>query len=158
MVSFDVVSLFTNVPLEQITNIIIKRIYDKNEINTNIPKQEMKELLYLCTKNAHFTLNTKTYVKDDGVAMGSPLGPMLANIFMVELEQNIIPTLSKDISLWKRYVDDTICFVNSNRISHVLESLNSFHSNTKFTLEKEKGNKIPCLDIVNTLQRFNQHY
>ena len=62
MVSFDVVSLFTNIPLEQITNIIIKRIYDKNEINTNIPKQEMKELLYLCTKNAHFTLNSKTYV------------------------------------------------------------------------------------------------
>ena len=71
----------------------------------------MKEFLYLCTKNAHFTLNSKTYVQVDGVAMGSPLGPVLANIFMVELEQNIIPTLSKDISLWKRYVDDTICFV-----------------------------------------------
>ena len=54
MVSFDVVSLFTNDPLEETINIIIKRIYDKNEINTNIPKQDMKELLYLCTKNAHF--------------------------------------------------------------------------------------------------------
>ena len=71
----------------------------------------MKEFLYLCTKNAHFTLNSKTYVQVDGVAMGSPLGLVLANIFMVELEQNIIPTLSKDISLWKRYVDATICFV-----------------------------------------------
>ena len=67
---------------------------------------------------------------------------------MVELEQNITPTLSKDISLWKRYVDDTICFVNSNRISHVLESLNSFHSNIKFTVEIEKGNKIEFLDIL----------
>ena len=80
--------------------------------------------------------------------MGSPLFPVLANIFMVELEQNIIPTLSKDISLWKRYVDDTICFVNSSRISHVLESLNSFHSNIKFTVEIEKGNKIAFLDIL----------
>ena len=138
MVSFDVVSLFTNVPLEQTINIIIKRIYDKNEINTNIPKQEMKELLYLCTKNAHFTLNSKTYVQVDGVAMGSPLGHVLANIFMVELEQNIIPTLSKDISLWKRYVDDTICFVNSSRISHILESSNNFYNNIKFTTEIEK--------------------
>ena len=138
MMSFDIVSLFTNVSLEETINIIIKRIYDKNEINTNIPKQEMKELLYLCTKNAHFTLNSKTYVQVDGVAMGSPLGLVLANIFMVELEQNIIPTLSKDISLWKRYIDDTICFVNSNRISHVLESLNSFHSNIKFTVETKK--------------------
>ena len=50
MVSFDVVSLFTNVSLEETINIIIKRVYDKNEINSSIPKQEMKELLYLCTK------------------------------------------------------------------------------------------------------------
>ena len=147
MVSFDVVSLFTNDPLEETTNIIIKRIYDKNEINTSIPKQEMKELLYLCTKNAYFTLNIKTYVQVDGVAIGSPHGPVLANIFMVELEQNI-STLSKDTSLWKRYVDDAICFVNSNRISHALESLNSFHSNIKFTVEIEKGNKIAFLDIL----------
>ena len=137
MVSFDVVSLFTNVPLKQTINIIIK-IHDKNEINTNILKQKMKELLYLCTKNAHFTLNSKTYVQVDGVAMGSPLGHVLANIFMVELEQNIIPTLSKDISLWKRYVDDTICFVNSSRISHILESSNNFYNNIKFTTEIEK--------------------
>ena len=40
MVSFDVVSLFTNVPLEEEIHIIIKRIYDQNEINTNIQKQE----------------------------------------------------------------------------------------------------------------------
>ena len=53
--------------------------------------------------------------------MGSPVGPVLVNIFMVELEQNIILTLSKETSLWKRYVDDTICFVNSNSINHVLE-------------------------------------
>ena len=47
MISFDVVSLFSNVPLDEAINIIIKRIYDKYEIN--IPKQKMKELLYLCT-------------------------------------------------------------------------------------------------------------
>ena len=43
--------------------------------------------------------------------MGSTLGPVLANIFMVELEQNIIPTSSNNMSLWKRYVEDTICFI-----------------------------------------------
>ena len=111
MVSFDVVSLFTKVPLDETIDIIIKRIYDKKEINTDIPKKEMRELLYLCTKNAHFTLNNKTYFQVDGVAMGSPLGPVLANIFMVELERNIIPALSNDILLWKRYVDDTISFI-----------------------------------------------
>ena len=74
MMSFDVVSLFTNVLLEQTINIIIEIIYDKNEINTNIPKQEMKELLYFCTKNAHFTLNSKTYVHIYGVLTGHCFG------------------------------------------------------------------------------------
>ena len=148
MVSFDVVSPFTNISLEETINIVTKRIYDKNEINTNIPKQEMKELLYLCTENAHFTLNSKAYVQIDGVAMGSPLGPVLPNNFTVELEQNIISTLSRDISLWKRYVDDSIFFVNSNSINHVLESLNSFHSNIKFTTEIKKKKKIAFLDML----------
>ena len=85
--------------------------------------------------------------------MGFPLGPVLANIFMVELEQNTIPTLSKDISLWRRYVD-TICFVHSNRISHVLELLNSFHSNINFTIQIEKENKIAFLDIL--LMRYKE--
>ena len=86
IVSFDIVSLFTNVPLEETINIIIIRIYDKNKINTNIQKQEMKDLLYLCTKNAHFTLNSKTYVtyvQIDGIAVGSPIDSVLANIVTV---------------------------------------------------------------------------
>ena len=53
-----------------------------------------------------------------------------------------------DISLWKRYVDHAICFVNSNHIIHVLESLNSFHTNIKITAEIEKVNKIEFLDIL----------
>ena len=108
MVSFDVVSLFINVILDETIAIIIKRIHDKKEINTDIPKKERRELLYLCTKNTHFTRDNKPNLQVDGVAMRSPLGPVLANIFMVELERSIIPTLSNGISLWKRYVDDNI--------------------------------------------------
>ena len=53
----------------------------------------MKELLNLCTKSIHFTFGGNIYVQNDGVAMGSPLVPVLANIFMVELERSVIPTL-----------------------------------------------------------------
>ena len=55
MVSFDVGSLFTNVPLEETIEIILKRIYINKQITTDIPKQEMKELLILRTKSVHFT-------------------------------------------------------------------------------------------------------
>ena len=112
----------------------------------------MRELLYLCTKNAHFTLNNKTCLQVDGAAMGSPLGPVLANIFVEELERNIIPTLSNDISLWKRCVDETICFIKltsiNNSINKILEALNSYHINIKFTIEIETENKILVLDVL----------
>ena len=80
--------------------------------------------------------------------MGSPLGPVLANMFMVELEQKMVPTLSNDISLWKRYADDTICFIKLPSIKKVLETLNSYHTNIKLTIEIETENKILILDVL----------
>ena len=114
MVSFDVTSLFTNVPLDKTIEIILKRVYEKKEIMTTIPMREMKELLYLSTKNVHFSFNNEIYMQNDAVAMVSPLGTVLANIFMVELERVIIPSLYDKIKLWKRQVDDTIAFVKTD--------------------------------------------
>ena len=94
LVSFDVESLFTNVPLDFTIDVILDRIYVKKDMQTNIEQGDLKRLLVLCTKNVHFCFNGSTYTQSDGVAMGSPLGPILANIFMVELENEIIPTLT----------------------------------------------------------------
>ena len=62
MVSFDVKSLFAIVPLDPAIDIILKRIYEKNEIVTSITKNEMKEVLILGTKSVHFTFESRTYV------------------------------------------------------------------------------------------------
>ena len=113
MVSFDVKSLFTNASLEKTVKITLKRIYERKEINTSISKKEMKQLLTLCTKNVHFTYDNKVYQQNDGVAMGSPLGPVLSGIFMVELENSLVPTLNQSMTLWQRFVDDTITFVKT---------------------------------------------
>ena len=43
----------------------------------------MKELLYLYTKNIHFSFDDNIYIQNDGAAMGSPLGPILGNIFTI---------------------------------------------------------------------------
>ena len=82
MVSFDVKALFTSIPLTETIDIILDRNYNRKEISTALTKNEMKKLLTLCTKNVHFTLNNEIYVQNDGVAMGSRLGPILANVFM----------------------------------------------------------------------------
>ena len=131
-------SLFANVPLDYTINIILRRIYDDNELYTNISKKEMKEILLLCTKTAHFTFNNEIYQQCDGIAIGSPLGPVIAGIFMVELEKSLNPNLMEHMSRWKRYVDDTIAVIQLSSIEHVLSILNSFYQNIEFTYELEQ--------------------
>ena len=97
MVSFDVKSLFTSVPLEHTIDITIKRIYAKHEITTVFTRPEMKKLLTICTKNVHFSFNNNIYIQIDGVVMCSPLGPVLANIFMAELESVLVPKLNDHV-------------------------------------------------------------
>ena len=111
MVSFDVPSLFTNVPLDYTIDVLLPLIYTQREIETNIRKKELKDLLILCTKNVHFSLNEQLYLLKHVIAMGLPLGPIRADIFLVELERNLLPILPQYMTSWKRYVDDTISYV-----------------------------------------------
>ena len=127
MESFDVKSLFTSVPLTEKIDIILDRVYNCEEISTVLAKTEMKKLLILCTKNVHFTLNNEIYVQNDGVAMGSPLGLILANVFTVELENTLVPRLHQHVKKWRRYVDDAFAYVKNESIDYVLTTLNLFH-------------------------------
>ena len=76
----------------------------------------MKELLKLCAKNVPFTFEGNIYVQNDGLAMGLPLGPILANIFMLELERSLILTLTDKMKSWTRYVDHTLCYIKKTQL------------------------------------------
>ena len=89
----------------------------------------MRDLILLCTKNVHLTFNNNIYKQTDRVAMGSPIGPVLADIIMVELENTMVPRLSNHFHFWRRHVDDTFTFVKEELITFVLEELNSYHPN-----------------------------
>ena len=56
----------------------------------------------------------------DGVAMGSPLVPVFADIFMIDVEKAILPDLRECIKYWKKYVDDTISFVKLRTINYAI--------------------------------------
>ena len=148
VISFDVEALCTNVPLDYTINLILKRIYDNHEINTNISRKEMKDLLILRTKNVHFSLASQIFIQCDGVAMGSPLGPVLGGTFMTELERTLIPKLRGHMMSWKSFVDDTITSIKPTSVPYVINVLNSFHSNIEFTYEEEKDGQIPFLDVL----------
>ena len=80
--------------LHQMIEIILSKVYQEKKIKTSIPKNILRELLYLCTKEVHFMFNDEIYIQSVGVAMGSPLGPLFANIFMTSLEEEVIPKLT----------------------------------------------------------------
>ena len=94
--------------------------------------------------------NGKTYIQVDGVMMGSPLGALFANIFMCEMENEIMPTLGTKLINWMRYVDDTFVFIKNGKQEEVLRKLNAYHENIRFTYELEEANGLPFLDVLVT--------
>ena len=78
IVSCDVTSLSTDIPLQETIGIAVNLIFNYNP-NLNITR---KELFLFATSQTHFTFNSTFYNTIDGVAMGSPLAPVFANIFM----------------------------------------------------------------------------
>ena len=95
----------------------------------------------------HFTYDNTVYQQNDEVAMVSPLSPVLSGIFMVKLENDLVPELNKSMTLW-RFVDDAITSVKNNTIVYVLDQLNNFHERIQFTYEVEHNSKIPFLDVL----------
>ena len=116
MVSFDIKSLFMKVPWNPTIDNFKENMWEK--WNTSITKNKI-----LCSKNVHCAFESRTSVQTDGVAMGSPLGPVLADIFMMELENSLAPNMTKYIMYWKQYVDDTICFVNIGTTEFIISVL-----------------------------------
>ena len=113
----------------------------------------------------HFSFNNDIYIQIDGVAMGSQLGPILTNIFMVELETVLVPKLKNHIKKRRNFVDDTFVYVKRGSIEYILSVRNSFHDNIKFTYKQENNDKLPILDVLfirdcektNTVFRKDKH-
>ena len=121
LVSYDVISLFTNIPLQETIDIANNLIFIHNP-NLNITRKELKKIFLFATSQTHFIFNSKFYNQIDGVAMGSPLAPVLANIFMGFHKSKWLNdyNLNKPI-FYLRYVDDILAaFVNEQ------DSLNFF--------------------------------
>ena len=76
LVSYDVTSLLTNIPPQKTNDIAINLIFSHN------PNLNIKKLFLFATSQTHFIFNSKFYNQIDEVAMGCPLAPVLANIFM----------------------------------------------------------------------------
>ena len=160
MVSYDVSSLFTNVPLIETIDIIISALFPtEDSVFEGFDINSFRRLLELAVMDNYFIFNNKIYKQTDGMAMGSPLGPTFANIFMCHLEKLYLeqcPTSFKPV-FYKRYVDDTfVLFKEMQHANLFLNFINSFHPNISFTMDTESDNQLPFLDI--TISRSNDQF
>ena len=115
LVSYDVTSLFTNFPLQEIIDIAINLIFNHNP-NLNITTKELKKLFLFAASQTHSIFNSKFYNQFDWVAMDSSLAPALANIFMGFHESKWLNeyNLNKP-KFYLRYVDDILAAFALNK-------------------------------------------
>ena len=116
LVSYDVTSLFTNTPLQKTIDTAINFIFNHSP-NLNITKKELKLFLFATSQN-HFIFNSKFCNQIDGIAMGSPLGPVLANTFMGFYESKWLNEYNLNKRKFHlRYVDDFPAVFNKEQDS-----------------------------------------
>ena len=156
MCSYDIVSLFTNIPIDETINIVLDTLYRDEQISPPPhPENLLRKLLIKATTEVEFSFNNVMFKQIDGVAMGSPLGPVLANVFVGYHESRI--KQEQWPQMYDRFVDDTFSvFGNDRHAFEFLDILNGLHPNLKFTMEVEANSTLPFMDVL--VQRIGKTF
>ena len=135
--------LFISIPLKETIDIAVNLLFEHN-LGLNITKTELKKLSESATSDTYFLFQGTFYDQIDGVAIVSPLGPVLANLFMGYYEALWLNSFREcEIILYRRYVNDIICLFNCESYADkFFEFFNTQHPNIKFTFEKQVTNFI----------------
>ena len=153
MMSYDVKSLFTSIPTTKACIIIKQRLEEDQELKqrTSLSIDNITSLLEFCITSTYFSFQGKFYEQVEGAAMGSPLSPIVANLYMENFEVEAIRSVPHPPQLWKRFVDDTFTILQSSKREGFLEYLNPIDQHIQFTVENQREDgAMPFLDILVT--------
>ena len=149
--SFDVVSLFTKVPVDLALQIAHARLLDDDTLDTRsgLSVAAIMSLLSLCLNATYFSYQGVFYKQVYGTAMGSPVSVVVANLVMEDIESRALSSFSPSPVFWKRYVDDVCCAVKEEDVIPFLQHINSIHPSIQFTHELEDDDRcLPFLDVL----------
>ena len=151
LISLDVTALFTNVPIDFVID-NLKRAAHNNIFEPPIPIDQFCELVRLCVDATIFTFEGEVYKQKFGVAMGSPLSPIFANLCLEFIEEYHIKNLPDDIKpfIWVRYVDDIFIIYQHDleAFNKLISEINNILPTIKFTVEEEENGQLPFLDVM----------
>ena len=149
--SYDVSALFTSVPVDPALN-IIKDLLEKDHTLKERTVMEVSDIILLlefCLKNTYFSFQDQFYEEVEGAAMGSPVSPIVDNLYMEYLEQKALSTVPKPPRFWCRFVDDTFVIHKEANKQSFLQHINSVDPAIRFTVEdNRKDGSIPFLDTI----------
>ena len=150
LVSFDVISLFSKIPVTTAKD-VIHRLLINDEFLTERCMLSLDDLFYaldLCLDNTYLCFRGNYYRQVFGVAMGSPISVIIANLVMENVENLALATYINPPRLWLRYVDDTFVIINKDNVTEFHAFINTIEDSIKFTVEFECNNCIPFLDVL----------
>ena len=138
-------------PLDETINILVNKAFADDWFNEsyvlNLQKDQLVKLLEIPTTNQLFQFDGQLFELTDRVAMGSFLGPLMANVFMCHFEEKLtrdelMPTL------YRRYVDDTLARMpKTDAATMFVKTLNGLHPSLSFTMDLPVDERILFIGI-----------
>ena len=116
---------------------------------------QITSLLEFCLTQTYVLFQGKYYQQTQGAAMGSPISPLIANIFMEEFEVKALQSCPNPPSMWLRFVDDTFVINQAELSQDLLQHINTQDPHIQFTVEPTQQGSLPFLDTLVTIQPDN---
>ncbi len=143
LISFDVSSLYTNVPVKEAIEVCTNLLYSGKYKQPPVDRETFVKLAEISSCNILMSTHDGYYRQVDGLAMGAPPAPHFANGWLSQFD----PIVKDDAKIFSRYMDDIIRDIKKSNVEEKLVEINSLHSNLKFTCEREVDGDIPFLDM-----------
>jgi len=150
MVSFDVVSLFTKIPVDLAVQVARQRLerWDGLKDFTHWTVEDICKGLQMCLEATHLTFRGKHFKQIFGTAMGSPVSAVVANLVMEDVEERAMASFADRPRVWKRYVDDTFVILKRTSLDKFFDHINELEPSIKFTKECEEHGSLAFLDVL----------
>ena len=154
LVTLDVVGLYTNIPHNDMEE-ALRYFLLQHDGEGLPPLEDVIKVVNFVLSNNFFSFEGQLYKQIHGTAMGTPMAPAIANLFMGLLEKRLLDNSPVPISYeeWKRFIDDVflLWLHPADKLDEFVEFVNSLHPTIKFTVTSSQT-EIPYLDILIKLQ------